>query len=94
MHFVFTQNFDTHDDIERYKSFINDICELVVRRFDGALKAEHGTGRNMAPFVEMEWGAKAYSYMKQLKKAFDPLGLLNPDVLLTDNSNVYVENLK
>ena len=94
LHFVFTQNFDTPDDIERYKSFINDICELVVRRFDGALKAEHGTGRNMAPFVEMEWGAKAYSYMKQLKKAFDPLGLLNPDVLLTDNSNVYVENLK
>ena len=94
LHFVFCQNFDTPADIVRYQDFINDICDLVVKRFDGALKAEHGTGRNMAPFVEMEWGAKAYSYMKQLKQAFDPLNLLNPDVLLTNNSNLYVENLK
>jgi hypothetical protein len=33
-------------------------------QYDGALKAEHGTGRNMAPFVETEWGAEAYWVMR------------------------------
>ena len=38
---------------------MDDVCKLVVEKYDGSLKAEHGTGRNMAPFVEMEWGAQA-----------------------------------
>jgi len=66
----------------------------VVGRYDGSLKGEHGTGRNMAPFVEMEWGRQAYSYMVRLKKAFDPENLLNPGVVINDNPNVYLENLK
>lgn len=94
VHFVFTQNFDTTEDIERYKAFINEVCNTVVGQFDGALKAEHGTGRNMAPFVELEWGKQAYDYMKQLKQAFDPLNLLNPDVVITHKGTVYLENLK
>ena len=32
------------------------LVELVVGKYDGALKAEHGSGRNMAPFVRDEWG--------------------------------------
>ncbi|WP_312203087.1 FAD-binding and (Fe-S)-binding domain-containing protein [Anaerospora hongkongensis] len=94
VHFVFTQNFDTADDSKRYQDFINEVCHMVVERFEGSLKAEHGTGRNMAPFVELEWGQKAYSYMKQLKTAFDPDNLLNPDVVITNNPAVYLENLK
>lgn len=94
VHFVFTQNFDTTDDSKRYQDFINEVCRMVVERFDGSLKAEHGTGRNMAPFVELEWGQKAYRYMKQLKEAFDPDNLLNPDVVITQNQAVYLENLK
>ncbi|MBP2637068.1 MAG: D-lactate dehydrogenase (cytochrome) [Firmicutes bacterium] len=94
VHFVFTQTFNEATDIERYQDFINDVCGMVVERFTGSLKAEHGTGRNMAPFVELEWGKKAYTYMKQLKHAFDPYALLNPDVVITNNPAVYVENLK
>ncbi|HWR06599.1 FAD-binding and (Fe-S)-binding domain-containing protein [Sporomusa sp.] len=94
VHFVFNQNFDTLADISRYKGFINEVCSMVVERFSGSLKAEHGTGRNMAPFVELEWGQQAYKYMKQIKQAFDPEALLNPDVVITDNPDVYVENLK
>ncbi|MDR3560840.1 MAG: FAD-binding and (Fe-S)-binding domain-containing protein [Negativicutes bacterium] len=94
VHFVFTQTFDTEADVKSYQDFIQEVCSMVVERFDGALKAEHGTGRNMAPFVEFEWGQKAYSYMKQLKQAFDPDQLLNPDVVITGNPNLYVENLK
>jgi len=63
-------------------------------RFDGSLKGEHGTGRNMAPFVEMEWGKTAYAFMKRLKRAFDPDNLLNPGVILNDDLEVYLKNLK
>ncbi|MEG6585349.1 FAD-binding and (Fe-S)-binding domain-containing protein [Dendrosporobacter sp. 1207_IL3150] len=94
VHFVFTQSFDTEAEIEQYRLFIEEVCEMVVNKFDGALKAEHGTGRNMAPFVEMEWGKKAYSFMGRLKKAFDPDNMVNPDVIITDNKNLFLENLK
>ncbi|MGI6092861.1 MAG: FAD-binding oxidoreductase [Veillonellaceae bacterium] len=94
VHFVFTQTFDGIEDIKRYQDFINDICSMVVERFNGSLKAEHGTGRNMAPFVELEWGQTAYKYMREIKRAFDPANILNPDVVITDNPTIYLENLK
>jgi D-lactate dehydrogenase len=73
---------------------MEEVCDVVVRRFDGSLKGEHGTGRNMAPFVEMEWGGKAYRVMKRVKALLDPKGILNPGVILNDNPKAYLENLK
>ena len=64
--------------MKRYEDLMNDVKTLVVDRYDGSLKAEHGTGRNMAPFVRYEWGYAAYEVMKAVKKLFDPKGLLNP----------------
>ncbi len=94
LHFMFNQDFSTPSEIERYKKFMDDIANLVVAKYDGSLKAEHGTGRNMAPFVELEWGAQAYSLMKEIKRIFDPKGILNPGVILTSNKNAHIENLK
>jgi D-lactate dehydrogenase len=44
--------------LQQYSDFIDDVVRLVVEKFDGALKDEHGTRRNMAPFIEVEcvWG--------------------------------------
>jgi D-lactate dehydrogenase len=67
---------------------------MVVDKYDGSLKAEHGTGRNMAPYVEMEWGAEAYAIVKQIKDIFDPRHLLNPGVVINQNPSVHIENLK
>jgi D-lactate dehydrogenase len=94
LHFVFTQNFDNQVEIDRYANFMEDVVDLVVNKFDGALKAEHGTGRNMAPYVEMEWGQKAYALMKEIKAIFDPNFLLNPGVILNDDPNIHIKNLK
>ncbi|WP_425807683.1 FAD-binding and (Fe-S)-binding domain-containing protein [Desulfitobacterium sp. Sab5] len=94
LHFVFTQDFGQPEDLPRYEGLMRDVGELVVQRYGGSLKAEHGTGRNMAPFVELEWGNKAYLMMKRLKNAFDPKNLINPGVILNDNPHVYLENLK
>lgn len=94
IHFVVTQSFDTDAEIDRYNLFLHDVVHLVVEKYDGALKAEHGTGRNMAPFVETEWGADAYSIMKRIKAAADPHSLLNPGVIINDDKAVHIKNLK
>jgi len=94
LHFVFTQDFGSQSEIDRYASFMADVADLVVSKYDGALKAEHGTGRNMAPFVEMEWGREAYELMKQIKHIFDPQNLLNPGVILNNDPEAHLKNLK
>ena len=94
IHFVVTQSFNTQEEITRYDLFIREVIILVVEKYNGALKAEHGTGRNMAPFVETEWGGDAYEIMKKIKKAIDPHLLLNPGVIINDDKNVHIKNLK
>ncbi|SIO02901.1 FAD-binding and (Fe-S)-binding domain-containing protein [Chitinophaga niabensis] len=94
IHFVVTQSFNTQAEIERYDRFLRDVVVLVVEKYDGTLKAEHGTGRNMAPFVETEWGGEAYEVMKQLKAVIDPQNLLNPGVIISDDKNLHIKNLK
>jgi len=94
LHFVFTQDFGSQSEIDRYARFMADVAGLVVLKYDGSLKAEHGTGRNMAPFVEMEWGGEAYKLMKQIKQIFDPQNLLNPGVILNNDPEAHLKNLK
>lgn len=94
LHFVFTQDFGIASEIKRYEDFMNELSVLVVDKYDGALKSEHGTGRNMAPFVEKEWGSEAYALMKKIKQIFDPKGILNPGVIINEDKKVHLKNLK
>lgn len=94
IHFVLTQKFDNQLKINNYDHFMQDLVKLVIDRYGGSLKAEHGTGRNMAPFVEYEWGSEAYAVMKELKNIFDPQNLVNPGVLLNGDSRVHLKNIK
>ena len=94
LHFVFTQDFSSAEEVERYKNLMEDVAELVLHKYDGSLKAEHGTGRNVAPFVEKEWGSEAYQLMKQIKNIFDPDQLLNPGVILNNDPQIHLRNLK
>ena len=94
LHFVFTQGFDSEAEKTRYAAFMEDVTQLVAVEFGGSLKAEHGTGRNMAPFVELEWGQDAYQLMWQIKRLLDPQGILNPDVILSEDRDIHLKNLK
>lgn len=94
LHFVFTQGFNSAEEVARYQAFMDDVAHLVAVEFGGSLKAEHGTGRNMAPFVELEWGHDAYQLMWTLKRLLDPNGILNPDVVLSDDPQIHLKNLK
>ncbi len=94
LHFVFTQGFNNPEEVARYQAFMDDVAQLVAVEFGGSLKAEHGTGRNMAPFVELEWGSDAYQLMWQLKRLLDPNGILNPDVVLSEDPQIHLKHLK
>lgn len=93
-HFIITPTFASQADIDRFQGFMQDVADMVIHRYDGSMKAEHGTGRAVAPFVEMEWGSDAYTLMKRIKHIFDPQGLLNPGVILNDDDTVHVKNIK
>ncbi|WP_375451235.1 FAD-binding and (Fe-S)-binding domain-containing protein [uncultured Devosia sp.] len=94
LHFQMSDNFALPGAAEKFDAFSEALSDLVSLRYGGSLKAEHGTGRAIAPFVEAEWGAKAYGLMHRIKALFDPENLLNPGVLLNADPKVHIQNLK
>jgi len=94
LHFTLVVDLGGADGRSRYAAFMTELVDLVVRKHDGSLKAEHGTGRNMAPFVVAEWGEKATAMMWRIKQLADPHGILAPEVILTRNPSLHLENLK
>lgn len=93
-HFILNQSFHTDEEVKRYEDLMNDVKTLVVDKYDGSLKAEHGTGRNMAPFVRYEWGNEAFELMKSVKQLFDPKNLLNPGVIFNDDPKCHIKHFK
>lgn len=94
LHFVFTQAFTQPADIQRYAQFMQAVSTLVSDELNGTLKAEHGTGRNMAPFLEQQWGKPAVAIMKRLKQILDPDDILNPGVILNADPQAHLSHLK
>jgi D-lactate dehydrogenase len=94
LHFTLVANLGSADGLSRYSAFMTELVDLVLKKHDGSLKAEHGTGMNMAPFVASEWGEKATAMMWRIKQLADPHGILAPNVILTRNSKLHLENLK
>jgi D-lactate dehydrogenase len=94
LHFMLTPDFAKQEDLDRYEAFMAKLVELIVGKYDGSLKAEHGTGINMAPYVEREWGEKATELMWRVKELADPDGVLAPGVVLNRDPGVHLRNLK
>lgn len=94
LHFMLTPDFAKQEDLERYEAFMSGLVELIVDKYDGSLKAEHGTGINMAPYVEREWGEKATELMWRVKRLADPDGVLSPGVVLNRDLGAHLRNLK
>jgi D-lactate dehydrogenase len=94
LHFLVNQAFDNDEQIQHFDKFLRAMVGIVSGKYDGALKAEHGTGRNMAPFVATEWGQEAYDIMRDVKSLLDPDNMLNPNVVINDNPQSHVTHLK
>lgn len=93
VHFLLGERFDDPASLARYEAFTSDMVDLVLG-LGGTLKAEHGTGRIMAPFVRRQVGDDLYEVMRELKRLVDPDGILNPGVLLSDDPHAHLRNLK
>ncbi|WP_186647530.1 FAD-binding and (Fe-S)-binding domain-containing protein [Fluviispira vulneris] len=94
LHFIMELDFASKESIKNYELFMENLAKLVVEKHNGSLKAEHGTGRNIAPFVAMEWGEEANAIMFALKNIIDPEFILNPDVILSSDKKIHLKNLK
>jgi len=95
LHFVASVDLNDPDAAKEYDSLMNDLVDMTISKFDGSLKGEHGTGRNMAPFVELEWGSELYALMQEIKLYADPKNILNPGVILHGgDKKIHVKNLK
>lgn len=94
LHFLLAFDAGDPSDVERYARFMDEFCKLTVERFDGSLKAEHATGRNIAPFLELEWGTKATDLMWRVKEAIDPDGVLAPRIVLDRDPHAHLRGLK
>lgn len=93
IHFMLTDGFAGPKSLGRYAAFTEDMVELILGQ-GGSLKAEHGTGRVMAPYVRRQYGDELYDVMREVKRLFDPRGVLNPGVLLTDDADAHLKHLK
>ena len=93
IHFLLNERFDDKLSLARYSKFTDDMVELVLGN-GGTLKAEHGTGRIMAPFVKRQYGEEIYAIMREIKANFDPRNILNPGIMISDDSELHVKNLK
>ncbi len=94
LHFVASIDLNQPEGIHAFDGLMNDLVPMTVDRFSGSLKAEHGTGRNMAPFVETEWGGALYELMWEIKSLADPEHILNPGVLLNRDEKIHLKHLK
>ena len=93
VHFIITPNLNDEKESQAFGAFMEAMVDSVIA-LQGSTKAEHGTGRMIAPFVEKEWGAKAYAINRRIKEIFDPHALINPDVIISDNPQIHTQNLK
>lgn len=94
VHFIFSEDMRKKENVVRYTQFMDELAAVVVDKYNGSLKAEHGTGRNMAPFVQKEWGDELYDVHRKIKQLFDPKGILNPGVIINDDQQVHIKNIK
>jgi D-lactate dehydrogenase len=94
LHFLLAFDASKTSDVDRYAAFMDDFCRMTVERFDGSLKAEHATGRNIAPFLELEWGPRATELMWRTKQVIDPDGVLAPRIVLDRDPRAHLRGLK
>ena len=94
LHFILPLRLNDEKEVSKLHRMVTDLVDLIVHRYNGSLKAEHGTGRAIAPFVRLEWGDELYAIMQEVKQLLDPHNILNPGILLNEDPIGHISNLK
>ena len=71
-------------DIDHMKA-IAEFAFGLVTKYGGAWSGEHGDGRVRSPFLERFFGSELYDALRQVKKLFDPAGIMNPGPIIDPN---------
>jgi glycolate oxidase len=66
-----------HDEAERAEKAVEEMF-AVVMDFGGTLSGEHGIGLSKKRFLALEVAPHEMRLMKEMKRVFDPNGILNP----------------
>lgn len=93
LHFMLTENFADEQRLRKFRRFVQGFVRMVLE-LGGTLRAQHGTGRTMAPFLEEQVGVELYECMREVKHLVDPLGLLSPTIMFSDHPDLHVSNIK
>ena len=67
---------------------------LVESRLGGTLSGEHGDGCLRAPMLERLYGRAIVDLFRSVKNAFDPFGIFNPGVIVSDSTAAPIQHLK
>lgn len=70
------------EDKRRFVQIAQRVSGLV-KHYKGALSGEHGDGRLRGPFLRDQLGDAVYNYCIDVKRAFDPHVLLNPNRIIS-----------
>jgi FAD/FMN-containing dehydrogenase/Fe-S oxidoreductase len=70
-------NLKAPDDVVRMRKIADEVVELVAAH-GGSLSGEHGDGLARSEFNQRMFGSVLYDAFRQVKRAFDPQGILNP----------------
>ncbi|MCA9423062.1 MAG: FAD-binding oxidoreductase [Nitrospira sp.] len=79
---------DLHNqhDVQAMVEAHREIHQTVLDRFEGSICGEHGDGRIRAETVRLMYGEEVYELFVRVKQAFDPAGMMNPGVKISETS--------
>ncbi len=92
IHVRLALNLKDKSDFDKMQPIADEVHELVLR-LGGTFSGEHGDGRLRSAYVPKLF-KQIYPLFEEVKKVFDPLNILNPDVKISDNKNSLIMNLR
>ncbi|RRD48994.1 FAD-binding oxidoreductase [Arachnia propionica] len=91
--YALTVDLDDAATQRRFRRYRRDVVALI-RAHGGSLRAHHGTGRAMSPFMLDQFGDELFEVMREVKHTFDPAMILGPGILLTDDPLTHTRDLR
>ncbi len=81
-HVALTVDLNDKDEVERVHGFLERLVERALA-MDGTCTGEHGIGQGKMKFMAAEHGEPALAAMRAIKRAFDPLDIMNPGKIVS-----------
>ena len=84
-HIVPLLDVSDEQDFQKMVQGYHEIHQVVLDRFEGSICGEHGDGRVRVEYVRKMFGPEVYDLFVRVKRSFDPSGVLNPGVKISEH---------